>query len=53
MGVYDLFNRAADWRELRVRGLLPAAFLNGCVRGGVELLSAVSEDAYTLRVRLR
>jgi len=53
MGVYDCFNRAANWCELRVRGLLPAAFLNACARSGVELLSAVAEDEYTLLVRLR
>ena len=53
MPVFDSLNRTAGWCELRVRGALPAAFLNRCARCGVELLCAEAEDPVTLLVRIR
>lgn len=51
--VFEQLEALEGWREYRVRGAMPAAFLNRWARTGLPLLGAESEDDCTLLVRLR
>lgn len=53
-GPYIFFQRVENRAECTVRGVLPAAFLNGCTACGVDILTAQpGEDDYTVTVTLR